>query len=280
MTHKSQMIDGYSGESLALVHSTCLYVATKLGDMLDDIVIVGGLVPSLLVDQKRLPWGLDAHAGTTDLDLGLSLAIMGEERYRELGWRLRDGGFEPDVNASGNPTSQRWRTGFQPPATIDFLIPPNLATDRGGDLRHIEAGFAAVITPGLHVAFKDRQKIKLSGRTLLGEQAARHIWVCGPGAFTVLKALAFKNRGTNKDAYDITYVWRGLGVEVVAKCLTPFLTDPHVGQALTIIRDDFTKHDGPGPMRAAEFVMGGPDNDIQADAAGLAQRLLSRLMFL
>ena len=279
MTHKPERIDGYSVESLALVHSTCLYVATKLGDMLDDIVIVGGLVPSLLVDQKRLPWGLDAHAGTRDLDLGLSLAMMGEERYRELGLRLRDAGFAPDVNASGNPTSQRWRTGFQPPTTIDFLIPPSLATDRGGDLRHIEPGFAAVIIPGLHIAFKDRQNIKLSGRTPLGEEAVRHIWVCGPGALTVLKALAFRNRGTNKDAYDLTYIWRGLGVEVVAERLTPFLTDPHVGQALTIIRDDFTKHDGPGPMRAAEFVMGGPDNDIQADAAGLAQRLLSQLKY-
>ena len=277
MTNKPGTMDEYSGDSLALVRSTCLFVATKLGDLLDDIVIVGGLVPSLLVDQKTLPWGLDKHAGTMDLDMGLSLAMLGEERYRELGSRLRDAGFKPDVNSAGNPTSQRWRTPFRVSTTIDFLIPPGVGTDRGGDLRHIEPGFAAVITPGLHIAFRDRRKVELSGFTPLGEQTTRHIWVCGAAALTVLKAIAFRGRGANKDAYDLSYTWRGLGIETVACDLEPLLTDPYVEQALVIIREDFAAHDAPGPRRAAMFVKGGSDDELQADVAGLAQRLLSRL---
>ena len=43
-------------------------LATKLGDLMDDLVVVGGLVPSQLIDQASLPEGADAHAGTTDLD--------------------------------------------------------------------------------------------------------------------------------------------------------------------------------------------------------------------
>lgn len=46
-----------------------------------------------------------------------------------------------------------------------------------------------------------------------GARASRTIPVCGPGAFTVLKALAFGDRTENKDAYDLFYVWRGVGVE-------------------------------------------------------------------
>ena len=195
MTSKPETMDDYGGDSLALVRSTCLYVATKLGDMLDDIVIVGGLVPSLLVDQETLPWGLDEHVGTMDLDMGLSLALFDEERYRELGLRLKDAGFEPDRNSAGNPTSQRWRTRLPLSTTVDFLIPPSLATDTGGNLRHIEPNFAAVITPGLHLAFQDRKRIRVSGQTPLGEQTERHVWVCGPAALTVLKALAFQGRG-------------------------------------------------------------------------------------
>ena len=156
VTSKPGTNDGYGRDALALVHSTCLYVATKLGDMLDDIVIVGGLVPALLVDQETLPWDLEQHAGTIDLDMGLSLTVLKEKRYRELGLRLRDAGFEPDLNAAGNPASQRWRTKFPISATVDFLIPPSLDTDQGGTLRHIEPGFAAVITPGLHIAFQDK----------------------------------------------------------------------------------------------------------------------------
>ena len=278
MTSKPGTIDGYGGDSLGLVHSTCLYVATKLGDMLEDIVIVGGLVPSLLVDQAKLPWGLDEHAGTMDIDMGLSLAILDEERYRELRLRLVDAGFVPDTNSAGRPTDQRWRTQFLPPMTVDFLIPPSLDTDKGGELRHIEPGFAAVITPGLHIAFKDKRKVKLSGRTPLGEQTMREVWVCGPAAFTVLKANAFRLRGANKDAYDLIYVWRAVGIETIAHAMEPLLADPQVALALTTIKENFTVHDAPGPRRMAEFVMGGPDDNIQADVAGLAQSLLSKLI--
>ena len=277
MTNKPETIDEYSGDSLALVRSTCLYVATKLGDLLDDVVIVGGLVPSLLVDQETLPWNLDEHAGTMDLDMGLSLALLGDERYRELGLRLKDAGFEPDHNRAGNPTNQRWRIRVPQSTTVDFLIPPSLDTDKGGDLRHIEPGFAAVITPGLHIAFQDKRRVELSGLTPMGEQATRHIWVCGAAALTVLKAIAFRSRGANKDAYDLSYVWRGLGIEAVARDIEPLRADPYVGQALAIIREDFIAHGATGPTRAAAFVTGGPDDDIQADVAGLAQRLLSRL---
>ncbi len=277
MTNKPETIDEYGEDSLALVRSTCLYVATKLGDLLDDVVIIGGLVPSLLVDQETLPWNLDEHVGTMDLDMGLSSALLGDERYRELGLRLKDAGFEPDRNRAENPTSQRWRIRVPQSTTVDFLIPPSLDTDKGGDLRHIEPDFAAVITPGLHVAFQDKKMVELSGLTPMGEQATRHIWVCGAAALTVLKAIAFRSRGANKDAYDLSYVWRGLGIEAVARDIEPLRADPYVGQALTIISEDFVAHDATGPTRAATFVTGGPDDDIQADVAGLAQRLLSRL---
>ena len=85
MISKPSTRDGYGIEQLGFVHRTCLYIATKLGDLLDEIVVVGGLVPYLLVDQENLPSGLEPHAGTMDLDMGLALAILKNERYQELG---------------------------------------------------------------------------------------------------------------------------------------------------------------------------------------------------
>jgi hypothetical protein len=78
-----------------------------------------------------------------------------------------------------------------------------------------------VIAPGLHLAFKNRSRVSLSGLTIVGEDATRGIWVCGAGAFVALKALAFDLRGENKDAYDLFYVLRnyGAGLEDVAACL-------------------------------------------------------------
>lgn len=276
MLEKPSTADGYRSEQVDLVRATCLYVATKLGDLMDDLVVVGGLVPSLLIDPKGLDRGTDPHVGTLDLDVGLAIALLDQGRYRTVTERLRQAGFSQDVNADGNRTRQRWKIEGVGRVTVDFLISPTQPGDVGGAIRHIEADFAAVIAPGLHLAFLDRRQVPLSGRTIMGEGAARDVWVCGPGAYVVLKALAFRSRGENKDAYDLFYVLRnfGHGIEDVAECLRPLLNDPAGSDAMGILRRDFLDHNGLGPRRVADFLTRGPDDAIQADVVGFVSRLL------
>lgn len=271
--------DGYLPEQLEQVRSTCLYVATFLGDLRDDLVVIGGLVPSLIIDQGTLPEGADAHVGTMDLDVGLTVALLDEGRYRELTERLRCAGFEPDANEAGNLTRQRWRLRELPALTVDFLIPPSREGDRGGRLRHIERDFAALIAPGLSLAFQDRIEVHLDGRTILGERASRKIWVCGPGAYVVLKALAFDLRGENKDAYDLFYVLRnyGGGPADVAVALRPLRGTPEADEAVAILRRDFTDTDGVGPRRVAAFLAGGVDESVQGDVVAFVGELLDAL---
>lgn len=269
----------YSSEQLSLVRSTCLYLATKLGDLLDDVVVVGGLVPSLLIDQQGLTTETQAHVGTTDLDIGLAVALLDEGRYQALTRRLRRAGFAPDVNQDGNLTRQRWTTDVAERITVDFLIPSSRPDDRPGTLRNIESDFAAVITPGLHLAFEDRESVQLAGRTIAGEAVARRIWICGPAAYVALKALAFKLRGENKDAYDLLYVLQNYssGLEAVAARLQPLLEDPAMEEALSVLEADFLEHDGLGPRRVAEFLTDGPEDTIQADVVGWVSELIRRL---
>lgn len=280
MPEKPSFSSDYKREDLELVRQTCLYVATKLGDLLDDLVVVGGLVPSLLIPDESLPAGEDVHIGTVDLDLGLSLGLLDKNRYEDLSLRLYRADFKPDENEEGNPTLQRWKITLAADlkVTLDFLIPPSLAADKGGDLRHIQKDLAAVITPGLHLAFQDRQKVSLKGVTLLGEKANRDIWVCGPGAFVVLKALAFDQRGESKDAYDLYFVIRnyGRGVDDVCRCLSPLLKEVQTKKALEILNRDFSQPDGVGPSRVAQFQNRGLNADLQADVAGFAKELLAR----
>jgi hypothetical protein len=279
MAEKPTTARGYEPEHLALVRATCLFFATKLGDLMDDLVVVGGLVPSLLVDQKAGAAILEPHVGTMDLDIGLAAALLDHGRYREISERLKRSGFAPDENEAGRPTRQRWKFEAHEKVTIDFLMPPTSSEDRGGSLRNLEPDFAAVIAPGLHLAFRDRTWLALSGRTIVGEEATRSIWVCGPGAFVVLKALAFDLRGENKDAYDLYYVLRnyGAGPEDVVEHLRPLLEDESAAKAIEILRRDFLRENGVGPRRVAEFQTGGPDEAIQADVVGFVQDLLRRL---
>jgi len=278
MPEKPTTANEYSTEQAELVRATCLYVATKLGDLMEELVIVGGLVPSLLINQDSLPEGIDKHVGTMDLDIGLALAIFDGSRYQAITDRLRSAKFTHDVNEMGNPTRQRWKLEGPRKVTVDFLIPPSYPDDEGGKIRDIESDFAAVITPGLRLAFVDRQKITLSGKTIFEETAVRDIWVCGPGAFVILKALAFRKRGENKDAYDLYYMIRNYGdsIEDVYKHIKPLLAEEETQQVLQILKSDFSDQDRVGPRRVAEFISGGLDEELQADAVGFVGRLISK----
>lgn len=276
MIAKPTRASDYAPKQVALVRAVCLFIATKLGDIMEELVVVGGLVPSLIIDQSTLSQETDTHVGTMDLDVGLSLAIFDEKRYEALAERLRRAGFVPDTNEEGRLTNQRWKIKDFGHVTVDFLIPPSDDRDRGDRLKHIQSDFAAIVTPGLRLAFIDRQRITLSGKTIIGEEASREIWVCGPGAYTVLKALAFDGRGENKDAYDLFYVLRnyGVGIGDVVDRLRPLLKESETRKTIDILKRDFLNQDGLGPRRVSEFMLGASDYEIQADVVGFVRMLL------
>jgi hypothetical protein len=257
---------GYSSGFTAKVRATCLYVATKLGDLMDDTVVVGGLVPSLVIDVP-----VDAHVGTTDLDIGLALAVFDNQRYQELAKRLRQADFGMDKNAAGNPTRQRWKIDGPPTVTVDFLIPPSLPGDRGGTVRSLEPDFAAIIAPGLKLAFMDQQVVDVGGRTIRNEQATRKIRVCGPAAFVAMKALALRLRGENKDAYDLWFMLRHFGssMQDVVHRMAGIRAEAEAQEAMAYLSEDFREIDSIGPMRIAAFLGRNGDDEFQADVRGL-----------
>ena len=288
MTDKPSYYLGYSEDDLTVVRKCCLYIATKLGDLLEDIVVVGGLVPPLLIQGdgqqvvSELPPPLTTPVGTKDLDLALGVSLLETGRYTELSARLRNAGFSPDENPDGNLALQRWRLEEPHFVTVDFLIQPSMEDDCGGRPRHIEHDFSATITPGLHLAFRNRVKIEMRGRTILKEWAERDVWVCGAGAFIVLKALATRGRGENKDCYDLAHMldavmFNDSSRNDLLSFFSEHRNDSQVQEALSIIEQDFTRQDGTGPMRAATFLRNEPDDEIQADVVGLVTRLLDEV---
>jgi hypothetical protein len=79
-----------------------------------------------------------------------------------------------------------------------------------------------------------------------------------------------------RDVYDLFYVIRnyGAGVGDVAAKLRLLCDDDEANKALEILRRDFTDAEGVGAMRVAEFIVGGPDDAIQADVVGFIGDLL------
>jgi hypothetical protein len=268
MPEKPTSAAGYSPDQVARVKATCLYLATKLGDLISELVVVGGLVPSLLIDQEHLAEHVTPHVGTMDLDLGLAFALVGEARYQQVAERLRRAKFKPDKNEDGETTRQRWRIS-EPPVTVDFLIEPETSAEaQAGRLFDITKDWAAIIAPGLHLAFQNNKTVTLAGQTIAGETVSqgREIRVCGAGAFVVLK-----------DAYDLFYLLRnyGRGVSDVAAELRPLLSDASALKAVEYLRSDFQHSNSVGPRRTAEFLYERRDAETEADAVGFVRQLLA-----
>ncbi len=272
---------GYTREETEQVKSACLTVAVTLGALMDDLCIVGGLVPSLLIDLQVGPdpdTG-DLHPGTNDLDVGLAIGLLDEAQYAEISKRLRQEDFKPDFNELGNRTPQRWGLAGCD-VTIDFLMPPIPGARKGGRIHNLEGDFAALITPGLQLAFDERHEVVMDGHTLRGEAVRRSVPVCGPAAFVVLKSFAFAARGEYKDAYDLIYVlrrWPG-GVADIASRLVAHAANHGdiLRDALGKLANDFATPQNHGPRRAAAFD-GSRDDDLaaaSADAHGYVDDLL------
>ena len=96
MADKPKRASEYESEQVELVRATCLYVATKLGDMIDDLLIIGGLVPSLIVDQVDLPEDDEAQKAVDVLDRDFTDSeSVGPRRVAEL----IGGGPDDDIQA-------------------------------------------------------------------------------------------------------------------------------------------------------------------------------------
>lgn len=206
--------------------------------------------------------------------------MLDDERYAGLAGRLRQEGFAPDRNAQGNVTVQRWSLGGLK-VTIDFLIPPAPNQSPALRVQPLEGDFGAIVTPGLELAFEERVKFHLDGHTLTGERARRAVPVCGAAAFTMLKALAFGDRGERKDAYDLVYVLRGSpgGPSVVAGRIVEHAapTDRSSNGHSACWPAISPGPDSIGPRRAAEFDVTGDEtpDEAAADANGYVADLLT-----
>lgn len=127
----------------------------------------------------------------------------------------------------------------------------------------------------MDLAFRDRRLVTLSGTTLLGETASRDVFVCGPGAYVILKALAFAGRGANKDAYDLFYVLQHYegGLAEIAGSIRRLRGEPSVTEALGVLDREFRQVDATGPTKTGLF-LGRATDELRAQVVGLVDALL------
>jgi hypothetical protein len=230
--------------------------------------VVGGLVPELL----REFFGDEAEepSKTADVDLGFDIAIANGDNYLTVRDTLLRSGFNrehlPDL-------PYRW-TYHDPTGIlvyIDFLI-PYAPLEAFGAFYPTSSFF---LTEGLNLAFVDRVRRHLHGVLPDGNTGEAAVWVCGPGAFIILKALAFESRRlrgdaeslqkSQKDASDLYYVLSNYdkGPRAIANLIKTFGSDPAVLKARNILLEHFSDSGSLGPRSVSLFREGGLDRYTQ-----------------
>jgi hypothetical protein len=249
-------------------------MAQVLGDeLLQQTVVVGGLVPTLLYAGVAPSPETGAHVGTTDLDLTLDVAILEEARYEEIAARFSRAGFVPDKKENGNIVRQRWTR--PEGAKIDFLMPPVAPDTKGGSLQSLTSELAAFTMLGLDLALGHSITCELSSDDLEGSKVTRRIPVCAPHIYVILKGLAIARRAKNKDAYDLYYVLKhdGARPRALGNKLAAVASHDAVVQGIASIERDFHGIDARGPRDVGRF-LGELGDELAADVYAHAVEFL------
>lgn len=259
-------ISAYRDAPHQRVRQWLLTVVAQFGELADYLTIVGGLVPSLLIDAVALQ--VDPHVGTFDIDLAVAVAVDDPSHYLALTERLAMLNF-----VRADETSIRWTQASPGERPIDIdLLPVGIGAEQ-----QLISNLQPRITRPLELAFLDRQNVQLQGIGILGEQVSARVRVCGPGAFVCIKALTYEDRHLKKDAYDLYYMLHhyGQSVQDVIEHLRPLLHHAQARRAFRILSHAFAQDYEEGCQDVALFLYDRLDANLQADVAGDVTKLLA-----
>jgi hypothetical protein len=266
----------YTAASTELSLQALGTVSAALGTHLGEIVVVGGMVPYLLVDQTSVA---EPHAGTTDLDLALSISLVSSGSYKNLPGLLTDAGFAPEPNL--------WQWRHTSGASVDLLVKTDKTTKGGNKTKWLVPNeLAALANEFIPLAERAPREFSVrAGTDLRGGQCREvTVRVCAPAPFMALKAYALQNREKPKDAYDLYYMMQhyGPGLAVLAQEYAAIVSRGPLAErklaerGLNWLREHYEALNSPGPAELVRFmgVRGEEADELRADAWGLGRQFV------
>jgi hypothetical protein len=239
----------YLEELVEAARSVLLEIIHLLGEYRDDIVVVGGWVPELLLPQAD-----EKHIGSVDVDLALDHRSMGEAGYKTilellLSHGYRQGSEQPFIFFRTLVIGDR-----EIEVEVDFLAGEyegtgkKRRTQRVQDMRPRKAR-------GVDLVFGLREMVTIRGRLPEGGDDTTEIRVASIPAFLVMKAMAMNTRLKEKDAWDICYCIRNYpgGADALIEEIRPFLGHGLVQEALNHLSRKFSSPLAVGPTHVVDF---------------------------
>lgn len=238
----------YSSELVAAAKSVLLELMRALGEYREEIVVVGGWVPELILPSTPLK-----HVGSIDVDLALDHRKLEEAGYATiqkllLGREYEQGSqpfiFFRTVEVGGKPIRVQ----------VDFLAGeyegagPGHRTQKVKDVRARKAR-------GCDLAFELFVEKRIEGRLPDGGEDSTAVRVASVVSFLVMKGMALHDRMKEKDAWDIYFCLRNFpgGLDGLVGEFRPYIGNALVREGLMKIHEKFASPSHVGPKFVADF---------------------------
>jgi hypothetical protein len=249
----------YAAEAVAAARSVLLELVQLLGEFREQLVVVGGWVPVLLLADAR-----EAHVGTLDIDLALDFRRLPDASYTTLLQALIGRGYRQDTQQPFRffrdvPVSDRAPIVVE----VDLLAGEYGGTGPGHRTQAAQDARARKAR-GCDLVFAEPRIVTVEGELPGGGRLAV---ACRVAA--IVKGMALADRLKEKDAYDVYYCTRMYpgGAIRLAEEFRPHLGHALVREGLGKIRAAFLSPDHAGPRWVADFL-----EVTEAEARAILQR--------
>ena len=265
----------YTAEGVEAARSVLIELVHLLGEYKDDIVLIGGWIPEVLLPHSSSP-----HVGSMDVDLALNHLNIQEAGYKMIQDLLKSRGYE-----QGEQPFIFFRNlkvgDHDVKVQVDLLSGEYEGTSKKHRHQKVQ-GVRARKARGCDLAFEMSKEIRIEGTLPGGAHDSVSVRVASIVPFLVMKGMAMETRMKEKDAYDIYYCLLNYpgGIDALAEEFRPHLHHGLVKEGLQKIAGKFSSEKEFGPKSVADFEeIDDPDEQerIQRDAYERVNALLSKL---
>jgi hypothetical protein len=266
----------YDAIQVDAARSVILELVHLLGEYHDDIVVVGGWVPTLLIPQDKA-----RHIGSMDVDLALNHMTLRDPGYRTIRNLLLGRGYRQDedqpfifwrtVMAGGRPVE----------IEVDLLAGEYEGTARKHRTQEVQ-DVRARKARGCELAFQFAAEVSIEGTLPDGARDKATVRIAAIIPFLAMKGMAMASRIKEKDPWDVYYCVRNYpgGSDALSAEFAPHVGRGLVKEGLRRIAEKFASPEHIGPKSVADFdELTDPEERafIQRDAYERVQDLLRRL---
>lgn len=234
----------YSSDLVEAARRVLLELTRLLAEYRDDVVVIGGWVPELLLSD---------HIGSIDVDLALNHINLQDAGYKSIERLLLDNDYSKDVRQPFIFHKIVPVNGVDIDVEVDLLAgeyPSERPKSRTQKVQDVNARKAR----GCDLAFDMYDEVSIDGALPGGEKASASVRVASIVPFLVMKGMAL-GRGKEKDSYDIYFCltkYQG-GLDKLIEDFRPHIGHGLVREGLVKIAAEFASVDHVGPNHVADF---------------------------